>query len=791
MRQSSPDWNVAQQSELSIMTSLRNFSFGVLTLILGIVALLIAIRLQGRFSTQESSLQPSSASTSSPAAAPAPLPQQIGANNSSVQSTTPALAAISQPSSLQRGPNNRLLLNPASDLQRNPVAGTVSEATVLAVRSGTLAGPLTVDEHTLSAVEAALDGNALTEFLRSDAESLRLPLTAEREVMVQIERVITRGEVTQTLVGKVQGDSFSDVLITFHDGAIHGSISFFDSDTHYQFAMAGNGDVAIRLLDPATFDAPCGNPGESPADEVAPEGDVEADPPVGSLVMDSVVGYDEQSRIADGGVAAIEARIINSIDRINTAFNNSQIAPTFVSLLAMVEDPDYVFPGAVTGDMGTGDELGDLQTHGDGVLDTVSQLRIDLGADQNAFVVKQADGSAGIAYRPGRSMIVARDYMTSTRITFAHEFGHNIGCRHAWADSSANDPVNVSNYGWRLAPPGGTRVRTIMAYDWDWGSGARIPYFSNPNVSYNGARTGATNGYNATGDSTTDPRFVSGGYIGTAGTGYNGSNPSLGARNADYITASAGDVADNATRAALAVLDPAGGVTWTNSQAYTIFWHGGDHTDLATISLYKSGVLQFDIASNIPAEKRWYSWIVPGNQASGNNYQIRVTLNGASFDNSSTFTISASLSPAQQWRQMYFGTTESLGPAADSFDYDGDGLLNVFERAFGTIPTNAASVTGITYALVDAVGNPGNGYLAITYPRLAGGTPATQNGYSSQGLTYTLEHTTSLTSLWSTSNFSQLGVTPVVNGIESATFRLDIPISSSAAQFVRFKLSAQ
>lgn len=780
------------------MTSPRNISLRILTAtVLGIVALLLVYRLQGRFASQPMSLQSSPPVTSFPAAAPPPQQIPAMANNLSVPVSTSTQAA-SQPTSLRRGPNNRLLLSPATNLPRNPVAGTVFDATVLTIRREPIERPLTVDEHTLSAGEATYHGNALKEFLRSDAESLRLPLTAAQEVTVLVERVITRGEVTQTLVGKVQGDSFSDVLITFHDGAVHGSISFFDSDTHYQFAMAGNGDVAIRELDPNSFNAPCGNPGESPADEVASEseqteseGDVEGDPPAGSLVMDSVVGYDQQARIADGGVAAIEARIINSIDRINTAFNNSQVAPTFVSLLAMVEDPDYVFPGLVTGDMGSGDELGDLNTHGDGVLDTVSQLRIDLGADQNAFVVRQADGSAGIAYRPGRTMIVARDYMTSTRITFAHEFGHNIGCRHAWADSSASDPVNVSNYGWRLSPPGGTPVRTIMAYNWDWGSGARIPYFSNPNVFYNGASTGATDGYDATGDTTTDPRFVSGGYVGTAGAGYNGSNPGLGARNADYITANAWAVADNATRTALTVLDPSGGVTWANSQGYTIFWYGGDHTDLATISLYKGGVFQFNIASDIPAEKRWYSWIVPGDQTYGTNYQIRVMLNEASFDNSSTFTIGAALSPAQQWREMYFGTTENLGPAADDFDYDGDGLLNVFERAFGTVPTNAASFASITYALVDAVGNPGSNYLAITYPRLVGGAPVAQNGYTTQGLTYTLEHAAALSLAWVTNDFSLLSVTPAVNGIESATFRLVIPISNSTARFVRFKLSVQ
>ncbi len=53
-----------------------------------------------------------------------------------------------------------------------------------------------------------------------------------------------------------------------------------------------------------------------------------------------------------------------------------------------------------------------------------------------------------------------------------------------------------------------------MAYDWAWGTGVRIPYFANPDVLYQGARTGQVNGYNATGDTQSDSRYVSEGLSG-------------------------------------------------------------------------------------------------------------------------------------------------------------------------------------------------------------------------------------------------------------------------------------
>jgi uncharacterized delta-60 repeat protein len=42
--------------------------------------------------------------------------------------------------------------------------------------------------------------------------------------------------------------------------------------------------------------------------------------------------------------------------------------------------------------------------------------------------------------------------------------------------------------------------------------------------------------------------------------------------------------------------------------------------------------------------------------------------------------------PLQTWRQLYFGTTANAGDAADTFDFDQDGLVNLIEFAFGLDP---------------------------------------------------------------------------------------------------------
>jgi hypothetical protein len=53
-----------------------------------------------------------------------------------------------------------------------------------------------------------------------------------------------------------------------------------------------------------------------------------------------------------------------------------------------------------------------------------------------------------------------------------------------------------------------------------------------------------------------------------------------------------------------------------------------------------------------------------------------------------TVTINV-VTPLQAWRQTYFGTTAATGLAADTADYDGDGLSNLLEYALGTDPTLA------------------------------------------------------------------------------------------------------
>jgi autotransporter-associated beta strand protein len=601
--------------------------------------------------------------------------------------------------------------------------------------------PEEIDLHTRLARRMVFNTTALDSIVQGNTTRLLAPTVDEEVLTLEFKSVKTRSAHTHTLTGHVVGEeSTSDVQFVYHDGVIHGSVARYASGEEIEYRILMDGHMMVREIDFSAMTAVCGKPPETMLEalneklsgegvQIIPqdEGDIEGDT-VGGRVIDVVVGYDAGARVADGGYSQIEARIIASVDRMTTAFTNSLISNTELILLGTIEDPNYVYPGASSGDMG--EELNDLDSLSDGILDTVSSYATQLGADFVSFVLKDADGSAGIAFRPGRSSITARTYMTSTRITFAHELGHNLGCDHSWGDSSQS---NHSHYGWRLDTDGSSattndRVRTIMAYDWDWGAGARIPYFSNPAVSYNGAPTGAANGHDVRTNTQGDQRYLQNGLNFTNGTfGFDGTRPTLGANNANTIHTGGGvstygaTVASNrTTRTAFNVTSPSLGVSWERETTQSVFFTGGDEDDLATIQLYKGGVFQSNLATNRNvATGRSFLWAIPLSQAIGSDYMIRVSMirNGSTITaDSGTFSIIALRTP------MVIAQTPAVTPPTGN---PVSQLVLTFNRVMNpasfTVADDVVSFTGpgttdLKPSITSGVWSSGNTLLTLNFP---------------------------------------------------------------------------
>lgn len=122
--------------------------------------------------------------------------------------------------------------------------------------------------------------------------------------------------------------------------------------------------------------------------------------------------------------------------------------------------------------------------------------------------------------------------------------------------------------------------------------------------------------------------------------------------------------------------------------------------------------------------------------------------------------------PQQSWRQLHFGTTASSGNTADLADFDGDGIVNLVEFAFGLNPTSGSSIQL-------PQGQVTSGNFVISF--------ATPSGVS--GVTYGAEWSTTLSS-----NPADWTTIPDTGAGGAHTF--SVPVGSNQRMFVRLKVTS-
>ncbi len=154
--------------------------------------------------------------------------------------------------------------------------------------------------------------------------------------------------------------------------------------------------------------------------------------------------------------------------------------------------------------------------------------------------------------------------------------------------------------------------------------------------------------------------------------------------------------------------------------------------------------------------------------APGTLYHYRVVAtNAVGTTNGADATITT-LSVSQDWRQQYFGTASSAGPAADLADPDGDGIVNVLERALGLDP-KVPGTTGLPTIAWEAATNR----LTLT---------VSKGAYTSD-LTFSAEGSSDLVN-WTTSGVTVLASTSTIFQV-----RDDAPASNR--RFLRLRVTAR
>ncbi len=200
--------------------------------------------------------------------------------------------------------------------------------------------------------------------------------------------------------------------------------------------------------------------------------------------VEVMVLYTPQARSEAGGTAQVEAVAQNAVDITNLAYANSQI--TVRMYLVHTEEATRNDSGNISADLSW------LSGNAD-----VATLRNTHAADMVSLLVSNGGNACGVGYvqrSPGSGFASSAFQVTALscavgNLSFAHEFGHNMGCEHNPEDSSAW-PANGS-YPWSYGHWYSGNYRTVMSYANPCSGGCtRHPYFSNSNVMFQGQPTG-------------------------------------------------------------------------------------------------------------------------------------------------------------------------------------------------------------------------------------------------------------------------------------------------------------
>ena len=321
-----------------------------------------------------------------------------------------------------------------------------------------------------------------------------------------------------TYIGHVEGVAGSSGTVVVIGSAISGTIRI-PGRFLYVLATDRTGKPVIRAVDPSKL------PPDHPKDYGSRQGKGPSKPlPVGNVGdtcstddptrVTVMILYTPQARDDAGGKDAVEAAIYAAIAEANQSYVNSDINMQLE--LVHVAETSYTSTGSALTDICR------LHDPGDGFLDDVQGLRDTYRADLVGLVVPDTLDACGVTYgelidpSQGCNVISNHDVVRSpgnsheegayhilalgciqTNFTLPHEFGHSGSARHNWeCDNSDNAPTH-SNHGYYYDDGTSASWRTILTYPLSTGCGThgnRVPYFSNPAISYLGHPTGTSAG---------------------------------------------------------------------------------------------------------------------------------------------------------------------------------------------------------------------------------------------------------------------------------------------------------
>jgi hypothetical protein len=209
-------------------------------------------------------------------------------------------------------------------------------------------------------------------------------------------------------------------------------------------------------------------------------------------VIDVLAMYTPNARNAVGGDQAAWATIASAETLTNATFANSGVNAR-IRIIGILAATGYTGPDDNSG-------IANFQAGTDGA--NAPALRDYYGADVAVLFVS---GGTGVGYMPVPPT-VNTDNAAYAQVNinyigydyYAHELGHNLGANHdRYVSPETVNPAYAYNHGY-VAPSGSWR--TVMAYPDACNGCPMIPYYSNPNLVYQGEAMGVPDGQPAAAD---------------------------------------------------------------------------------------------------------------------------------------------------------------------------------------------------------------------------------------------------------------------------------------------------
>ncbi|HRX86399.1 MAG TPA: right-handed parallel beta-helix repeat-containing protein [Phycisphaerae bacterium] len=316
----------------------------------------------------------------------------------------------------------------------------------------------------------AVNADALDRVAPGSVCRVTAALFADATFVLTIERSSAR---LSAWTGCVDGIAGSDVVLVERDGGVTGVIRAGARGV-FEIRDLGADVHEVRQLDVQRLRG-CRRPPSVAHVAAAVRGAGSGFCDDGSVV-DLLVVYTADARVAAGGVAAIEGLIDLAVADANAALARSEVQ----TAIRLVHAQEVTYAETGQADM----DGPRLVATDDGFLDEVHELRDAYGADCVSLWVNALD-TGGIGYFPDATLTgIGASGFSELRLdnaalgTLAHELGHNFYCTH---DRLHTADVPWADYAYGYVEPGGA-WQTIMAT----AATAYIPYFANPDVAWPG-----------------------------------------------------------------------------------------------------------------------------------------------------------------------------------------------------------------------------------------------------------------------------------------------------------------